>query len=187
MVATNKTLTSGRHVALLRGINLGTRRLPMKDLAAMFTAAGCRNVRTYIQSGNVVFLATPAVAKRVPEAVAAAIKRRFGFDAPVILRSAEELGAIVRNNPFLRAGCEPSTLHVAFLADVPARSAVAALDPDRSPPDEFIVRGGEIYLRMPNGMARTKLTNQYFDSKLATVSSARNWNTVVTLFEMTRE
>lgn len=158
----------------------------MKDLAAMFTAAGCRDVRTYIQSGNVVFGATPSLAKRVPKLVEAAVAAKFGFEAPVIVRSAEELESVVRHNPFLKRGGDPSSLHVAFLADVPTAAAVASLDPNRSAPDEFVVRGGVIYLWLPAGTAKSKLTNQYFDSKLKTVSSGRNWRTVMTLLEMTR-
>ena len=176
-----------RYVAFLRGVNVGGKhRLPMKDLAEIFVQAGCGGVRTYIQSGNVVFDASAPAAKRLPGAITAAIAARFGFDSPVIVRSAEELLSVVRHNPFVRAGCDPTSLHVVFLADVPAKGAVATLDPDRSPPDEFVVRGREIYLCLPGGTARSKLTNQYFDSKLRTVSSVRNWKTVLALLEMTR-
>jgi len=73
---------------------------------------------------------------------------------------------------------------VLFLADLPARRSVDDLDPGRSPSDEFAVRGQEVYLRLPNGVARSKLTNAYFDSKLATTSTGRNWRTVTKLFEL---
>jgi len=173
------------YVALLRGVNVGGKnRLPMKDLVAMFTGAGCGDVVTYIQSGNVVFRATEARASRVPGLIAAAIHDRLGFEAPVVMRTAGELRAIARGNPFLRSGANPETLHVMFLADRPPPGKVAALDPKRSPPDEFEVRGREIYFRCPNGMGRTKLTNQYFDTKLSTTSTVRNWRTVLTLLEM---
>jgi uncharacterized protein (DUF1697 family) len=90
----------------------------------------------------------------------------------------------VRGNPFLEAGADIGTLHVAILADAPAAAKVKALDPDRSPPDAFAVRGREIYLQCPNGYGRTKLTNAYFDSKLATTSTVRNWRTVLKLVEL---
>lgn len=152
----------------------------------MFTEAGCRDVSTYIQSGNVVFRAGAPLAKRIPSVIRTAIASKYGFDVPIIIRSAEDLRTLTRNNPFLRAGCDPVALHVAFLADAPAKAAVAALDPQRSPGDEFVVRGRDIYLHLPKGTARSKLTNQYFDSTLGTISSGRNWRTVLTLFEMTR-
>jgi uncharacterized protein (DUF1697 family) len=174
------------HVALLRGINLGSRRLPMKDLAAIFEGAGCRDVRTYIQSGNVVYRAGAALARRVPDLVEAAIADRFGFDAPVVTRTGAEIDAVVRANPFLAEGADPKALHVAFLKDRPAAPKVAALDPDRSPPDAFVVKGRELYLHLPNGVARSKLTNQWLDSGLGTISTARNWRTVLTLQEMAR-
>jgi uncharacterized protein (DUF1697 family) len=103
---------------------------------------------------------------------------------PVVVRSADELCAVARANPFLRKASDTAALHVAFLADAPAADKVAVLDPKRSPPDEFAVVGREIYLRCPTGMAKTKLTNAYFDSKLATISTARNWNTVLKLIEL---
>jgi uncharacterized protein (DUF1697 family) len=174
------------HVALLRGINLGGRRLPMKALADLFADTGCEDVRTYIQSGNVVFRADAKLAGRVPALVAKDISKGFGFDVPIVLRTAAELAAVVRNNPFLAAKADPKTLHVAFLADRPSKQCVAALDPHRSPPDEFVVRGSEIYLRCPNGVGQSKLTNQYFDSTLKTTSTVRNWNTVMTLLEWAR-
>jgi uncharacterized protein (DUF1697 family) len=100
-----------------------------------------------------------------------------------VLRTAEQMRAVARNNPFLRTGADPRTLHVAFLASKPTPARAAALDPARSAPDEFAVRGGEIYLRLADGMARTKLTNDYFDTKLETTSTVRNWATVVKLRE----
>jgi uncharacterized protein (DUF1697 family) len=169
-------------VALLRGINVGGKnKLPMKDLTAMFVEAGCGNVRNYIQSGNVVFETSPA---RLCEVIQERIEKQFGFRVPVILRNAKQLRAVVDNNPFLKVGAPPETLHVMFLADKPGQERIDALDPHRSPPDEFIVQGQEIYLRLPNGAGNSKLTNAYFDSKLATVSTVRNWRTVNTLLEM---
>jgi uncharacterized protein (DUF1697 family) len=172
-------------VALMRGINVGGKNMvPMRELVAAFVDAGCLDVRTYIQSGNVIFRAPAAVAARLPSRVEQAMADRFGFRVPVVTRTATELLAVTRNNPFLRPGTDPDALHVAFLAAVPGATAVAALDPGRSPPDRFSVRGRDIYLHCPNGLARTKLTNQYFDSKLATTSTVRNWRTVLKLLEL---
>jgi uncharacterized protein (DUF1697 family) len=171
------------HVALLRGINLGGRnKLPMRDLASIFDDAGCGEVRTYIQSGNVVFDASPRVARTVPEVVTAAIHKRFGIDVPVLVRTAAEMEAVVAGNPF----ADVETLHVCFLAGVPTSARVATLDPARSPGDRFEVRGREVYLSLAGGVARSKLTNAWFDAKLATVSTVRNWRTVQKLLELTR-
>jgi uncharacterized protein (DUF1697 family) len=170
------------HLALLRGINLGGKnKLLMKDLIEMFVKAGCTDVRTYIQSGNVVFNAAPGVAERLPGLITAHIAKSLGYRTPVVLRTAEQLGDVVRKNPFLEMGAAEETLHVMFLADLPSARGVEGLDPNRSVPDAFIVRGQEVYLQLPNGVARSKLTNDYFDSKLVTTSTARNWRTVIKL------
>jgi len=185
-----KTLVMDKSVfvALLRGINVGGKnKLPMAELAGLFEEAGCQDVRTYIQSGNVVYRAGTHLVKAVPRSVAAAIEQRYGYSVPVVTRSAAELSAIVAENPFLlRTGDEavdPKSLHVAFLQDKPTASRVRELDPDRSPPDEFVLSGREVFLHCPNGLARTKLTNAWLDSKLKTVSTVRNWKTVGVLAE----
>ena len=157
----------------------------MKDLAAMFTAAGCGSVSTYIQSGNVVFEAAAPLTRRIPSLIESAISESFGYRVPVVVRAGAELTKIARGNPFLRAGADPGTLHVAFLADAPAAPRLKTLDPGRSAPDAYAVRGREIYLHCPNGFARTGLTNAYFDSKLGTTSTVRNWKTVEALLELT--
>jgi uncharacterized protein (DUF1697 family) len=172
-------------LALLRGINVGGKnKLPMNDLRDIFTEAGCRDVRTYIQSGNVIFRADPDIVAPLPGIIATQIAARFGYRLPVVLRTAEEIGDVIRHNPFLAEGAAEETLHVLFLAEQPSAHNRESLDPDRSPPDAFIVRGQEVYLRLPNGAGRTKLTNAYFDTKLATISTGRNWRTVTKLLEL---
>ena len=183
----NKQSGDGFHIALLRGINVGGKNiLPMKALAAMFCEAGCGEVRTYIQSGNVVFTAKPALVRRVPRLISKAISNGFNLEIPIVMRTAGELAKVAGNNPFLKDGADTKPLSVAFLTDRPTKAAVASLDPGHSPPDEFDVRGREIYLRYPNGVGRTRLTNQYFDSRLKLTSTVRNWRTVLKLVEMAR-
>jgi uncharacterized protein (DUF1697 family) len=173
------------YLALLRGINVGGKnKLPMNDLRGLFVAAGCRDVRTYIQSGNVIFRADPPIVASLPNIMTTRIAERFGYRVPLIVRTAACIGDVIEHNPFIAEGAPVETLHVLFLADLPPASRLAALDPDRSPPDTFAVRGQEIYLRLPHGAARTKLTNTYFDAALATTSTARNWRTVTTLFTL---
>ena len=175
----------GTHVALMRGINVGGKnKLPMKDVVALFEKVGCRSVRTYIQSGNVVFQGDPAVAESVVDEVPRRIAKRFGYWVPVVLRSAEELRDAATRNPFVAEQPDPKHLHVGFLADAPDSDAVASLDPARSTGDRFAVLGREVYLHVPGGMARTKLTTDYFDRRLDTVMTVRNWRTVSRLLEM---
>ena len=174
------------YVALLRGINVGGKnRLPMRDLTCIFDEAGCRHIRTYIQSGNVVFEADSRSSEEIAGRVVAAIAERFGLAIPILLRTAAEMDDVARGNPFLEAGAPADALHALFLADWPEPRRVASLDPERSRTDAFVVRGREVYLWLPNGAARTRLTNDYFDSRLGTTSTGRNWRTIVNLLEMT--
>jgi len=170
-------------VALLRGVNVGGKNvLPMRELAAMFVAAGCVEVETYVQSGNVVFGAAEDEVGGLAGVIEGGVAERFGIRSPVILRSAAEMRRVVAGNPF--AGVADLSLHVYFLRDLPTAVKVRGLDYARSAGDSFAVVGREIYLHLPNGMARTKLTNVYFDRALGTVCTARGWKTVGRLAEM---
>ena len=176
------------YALLLRGVNVGGRnRLRMAPLAEALRSAGCQAVRTYIQSGNAVFRATPSEAREAAVAAAALATERTGRNVETVLRTGEELERAVLDNPFRDAEGDHRSLHVGFLSLRPAPQRVAALDLNRSLPDKFAVRGREIYLHLPNGAARTRLTNAYFDSILGTVSTFRNWRTVLKLLEMAAE
>jgi uncharacterized protein (DUF1697 family) len=120
---------------------------------------------------------------RIPEWIG----ERFGFRPPAVVRTAAQIERIVAANPFLADGAPESALHVLFLADAPDPARLAALDPDRSPPETIMAQGREIYLHAPNGLARSKFTNDYFDRTLATISTARNWRTVTTLLALMTE
>ncbi len=174
------------YVALLRGINVGGKaKLPMKELSAIFEGCGATGVRTYIQSGNVVFESDDA--EGCVAGVTKGIGAKYGYPGRIVLRSGEEMRECYAGNPFRKAGVAEAALHVYFLGDLPEKGAVKGLDAGRSAPDEFVVKGREIYLFLPDGMARTKLTNAYFDSRLKTFCTARNWGTVGKLVGMLEE
>lgn len=168
-----------RYVALLRGVNLGgTNKVAMPELRDLVESIGLSDVSTYIQSGNVLFTAGKPPD---PTDLESAIEDRFGISVSVALRSASDLRKALRNNPFPDA--ETSTLHVGFLTDKPRQSVVAQLDAGRFAPDEFAVRGTEMYLHLPNGMGRSKLP-PYLGRKLGVPTTIRNWNTVSKLAEL---
>lgn len=171
-----------RHVALMRGINVGGKnKLPMEGLRQIFSKAGAQNISTYIQSGNVLFSAIPDEIEPMMSRVTQSVQEQFGLSTPIVVRNASEVDAVTRMNPYLAAGLPESTLHVYFLNDIPDAPAAAKLDPLRSPEDRFHLLGRDIFAYLPNGAGRSKLTNAYFDSKLRTISTMRNWNTVFTL------
>ncbi len=168
-------------VALLRGVNVAGRTLPMAELRELMESLGFEHVHTYIQSGNVLFSAKK---RPTPAVLAAAIERRFGLDVDVMLRSASELERTIERNPF--ADADRSKLHVGFMARKPAAANVAALDGDSFLPEEFALVGTELYLHLPGGMARTKLPD-YVLRRIKVPTTIRNWNTVTKLAELAKE
>ena len=176
-------------VALLRGINVGgNNMIPMKELSAKMTAAHFESVRTYIQSGNILFRADAKRADELPSDIAALIKKHFKLEVPVVVRTQAELSKLASAHPFEAVpGANDKTLNVAFLSGTPLAEHVALLDPTRSPQDHFRVVGRDIFLFYGGGVAGTKLTNAYFDSKLKVVTTVRNWKTVRTLAELAAE
>jgi len=174
-------------VALLRGINVGGRRLiSMAELRSLFSSLGYEGVVTYIQSGNVVFRSPTDNADDVAASLEREIARAFDVSPAVLLRTTAELEAIAASSPHLSPDADLSKLHVVFLDRAPAAGAAAKLDPGRSPPDELSLRGREIYLRLPNGAGRSKLTIDYFERVLGVRATQRNWNTLLKLVELAR-
>jgi len=173
------------YLALLRGINLGgVNKVPMKELRTLFEELGYEDVQTYLQSGNVVFEAKSSTSKRLAAEIEGAITEAFKPAVSVIVRTHRELERVATGKPFPTEGVKPSSLHVMFLAEPASAKAIKTLDPDRSPPDEFEVKGREVYLLFPNGSGRSKLTLDYFEKKLGTRGTGRNWNTVVKVLEL---
>jgi uncharacterized protein (DUF1697 family) len=169
------------YIALLRGINVGgSRKIHMADLRDIFAEAGCADVISYIQSGNVVFTHPLQAQFDLAAELEHRIEAATGFDVPVILRTDLEWAGVVDANPY--PGVEPTTLHVVFLAESPAPEAVASFDVARFAPEEFAVVGREVYLRLPDGIGRAKLPPAL--PLIRGVGTARNWRTVLKLAEL---
>lgn len=175
-------MSSEPQVALLRGINVGGHHVvPMADLRTALEHAGLSDVRTYIQSGNVVFRA----GDRDPEAtVRAVIRGTFGFDVPVIVRSLDEVERIVGAHPGV-GGEVPSRWLLVFLLDRPA-DADDAPDPERFGDDRFVVDGREVYATYPNGVGRSKLTLDVVQRSFGVVATARNLSTLAAIVSLGR-
>jgi uncharacterized protein (DUF1697 family) len=174
--------------ALLRGINVGGRsKVAMADLRRIAADLGLADVTTYVQSGNLVFTTRHGDVDEAISGLEAAIASEIGLEITVIARTAQRLAEVAAGHPFASAQIEHRMLHVVFLADRPTSDAVAALDSDRSPPDRFEVRGDHIYLSYPGGSGRSKLSLDWFERELGVRGTARNWNTVTKLAEMTAQ
>ena len=177
------------YIALLRGVNVGPhKRMKMEKLRSACEALGFENVKTYIQSGNVVFrapeLSDAALAKKIGDCIA----RDFGFPADVITRTKEEMGEIIANNPLLQEkGIEASKLHVVFLSAKPSPASLHKLQALTLAPDGVRNLDREIYFYFPNGVSGSSLWEHPLDKVLIVTSTMRNWNTVNKLYQMARE
>jgi uncharacterized protein (DUF1697 family) len=166
-----------RQIALLRGINVGgNKRVEMARLHALLEELGYRDVRTYVNSGNVVFSGPRRSEKHLETAIA----KTFGFDVPVVLRSRDELADIVQANPLRDIATDPAKHLVVFCS----AEASTDLDPADFAPETFHVRGREVYLWMPGGIRDSPLAKLLANKSLGAKSTARNWRTVEKLLEL---
>ena len=171
------------YVALLRGINVGGKnKIKMADLEALFIGLGHADVITYIQSGNVVFKSPTKTASALASAIEQRIARDLGMEVAIVLRTKAELGKVIAANPF--ADVDLARVHVTFLAGKPEAALVRALDDHKSPPDEFRIARREVYVFCPTGYGNTKLNNAFWERRLKTSATARNWKTVTKLVEL---
>lgn len=170
-------------VALLRGVNVGGKnKVPMADLREAIEGSGQENVRTYIQSGNLVFTSRSADAQKVAASLEQAIAGRFGMNVDVAVRSRAELVAVVEASPYRQRGEDPSKLHVVFLHGT-AKASVRGIETDAYAPEEIAAVGRELHLFLPNGVGRSKLAADVARSK-SRRGTMRNWRTVTKLLEM---
>ena len=171
-------------VALYRGINVGGNNvLPMNDLVAVLENLGARDVGTYVQSGNAVFLSEETDASSLSGRIGAAIEEGHGFEPRVLLLGSEELERAVRSNPFPEA--EPKTLHLYFLESSPERPDLGALEGIKGDRERFVLGDGVFYLHAPNGVGRSKLAANA-EKLLGVPATARNWRTVRKVSEMAK-
>ena len=169
-------------IALIRGINVGGhKKIKMADVKSLCEKLGLDDVRTHLQSGNVVF----RTSKTDRAKLASDIEKALGLDARVILRSAAELRKAIEANPMLAdAQSKPSGFIVMFLDGKPAANAMQSLRDAYAGPEEMQLHGAELYIRYGDDMGRSKLTNALIERRLGVAGTARNWNTVTKLLEM---
>jgi len=172
------------YIAMLRGINVGRGKVvKMERLRASFAALGFGEVRTYVQSGNVVFQSERK--SELTRTIEAKIQHDFGFTVPVLIKTSKELAQIVRDNPLLRAkGIDVSKLHVTFLSNAPPKTAASVLEDLATTRERFRISNREIYLYCPDGYGNSKLANNTIEKKFSLVATTRNWRTVNALLKM---
>ena len=177
------------HVVMLRGINVGGRKsIRMENLRASFEALRFRNVRTYVQSGNVIFDSTSVSENELMKKIGEKILRDYGFPVGLIVRSAVQMRKVVRENPFLKGQVvDPSKLHVTFLSNLATKKSLEKMERLNGAPDQYRILGHEVYLYCPGGYGRTKLSNNAIEKALSVEATTRNWNTANTLARISSE
>ncbi|MDZ5441486.1 DUF1697 domain-containing protein [Micromonospora sp. 4G57] len=176
---------TNRYAALLRGVNVGATRLAMADLRRLVADLGHEEVKTYLQSGNVVFTSTATDTTKLARGIERALADELGLDVPVLVRSGAELTAVIEGSPYADRQDDPTRLLVAFLAAPPAKARVGALTVPAGENVEYTVAGREVHLHFPDGgYGRTKFTNAYLEKQLGVVATTRNWKSVCALRDL---
>ena len=176
-----------RYIAILRGINVGTgRKVLMADLKKLCESLGLKNVQTYIQSGNLIFeLAQPEPISTLETRLHQSISETFGFEIPVLIRTAAEWADSIAKNPFLNEEhVDIDRLHLTCLNQLPAPELVEKIKNFQYLPDRYEIVGRDIFIFCAAGYGTSKLVNSFFESKLKVPATTRNWKTVMKLNEM---
>jgi len=175
------------YVAMLRGVNVGGNSLRMDWLRQACENLGWQNVRTYVQSGNIVF-SSRGSALKLAQMLKETIDVQTRLPVTVVLRSAADMKKVVADNPFLKQkGIDASKLHVTFLGKAPIKPALDRLDALAGTRDQYRLNGSELYLNCPVNYGETKLSNGAIEKVLGVGATTRNWKTVMTLHAMAAE
>ncbi len=171
------------YVALLRGVNVGARtQLKMADLREVVEGLGHEQVRTYINSGNVLFRTSDRSRDSIADEIRTALREFVGRDIPVMVRSKADLARVAGHNPFPDA--DQKYLHVAFLSVAPSSADIAAMMAlFEGHAERAEIRGSEAYVDFPNGAGRSKIDFKRVEKASALEATARNWRTVNTLLQ----
>ena len=175
-------------IALVRGVNVvGNNKIKMDQLRLLFGSIGLKQAITYIQSGNVLFKSKHKDSKKLEAKIETAIEKGFGFRPRVVVRASSQLDEIIHRNPFAaRPDIEPNKLLVTFLATDPGEDVRRKVREIKVNPEELFIDGCELFTYYPGGVGQSKLPAALIERTLGTPGTARNWNTVLNLREMSR-
>jgi uncharacterized protein (DUF1697 family) len=176
-----------QHILLLRGINLaGRNRIAMPALRDALAAAGFGDVRTYLQSGNVV-LSSSAKAENVARKTQRLIAKEFGLDIAVVVRTRAQLAKVVERNPLQKVAKNPKRYQVSFLDAKPTRDIMRRVEEAAATAEQVVAIGREIYAWHPEGIGRSRLWALLAGQRLGVIATARNWTTVTKLLALADE
>ena len=175
------------YIALFRGINIGGHNLlPMKDLVLILQRLGLQKIRTYIQSGNVLFQCEDRNASQLADRMSAEIKKTQGFAPQVLLLEPQDLSKAITSNPFPEAESDPKTLHVLFLMSAPKAPDLKKLEQIKAASERFELKGRFFYLHALDGVGRSKLAASA-ERLLGVPVTGRNWKTVQEIMALAKK
>lgn len=178
-----------KYISILRGINVsGKRMIKMAELKNLYEALGLINVITYIQSGNVVFETYQTEEAEIAKKIELSITKSYGFDVPVLVKTVACWEKVINSNPYINdCNKEISRFHVTFLSGNVAPELAEMIRDIKSGNDAYLIVEKAVYLYCPDGYGRTKFTNTFFEKKLKTKATTRNWETVKKLLEIAKQ
>jgi uncharacterized protein (DUF1697 family) len=177
------------YIALLRGINVsGKKKIKMADLRSHLEELNFQNIKTYIQSGNILFKSDETDQSVLEQQIKDKIEEKYGFDVPVMVKLATDFQHVIDNNPFAKDETNDiKCMHITFLGSLPTQEQVDHLATYSYPSEEYVLENKDIYFYAPNGYGRAKMNNNFFEKKLKVRATTRNWKTVNKLFLMVNE
>ena len=177
------------YISILRGINVsGQKIIKMDALRKMYENLGFQSVKTYIQSGNVIFKSKDSKIDGIVQTISRQIKKDFGFDVPVIVLTIDKLKKIIKNSPFSKdLRKDASFLHVTFLSSKPKSFEREVIETKRSNKEEISFSDDAVYLYCPDGYGISKLSNSFLETKLKVGATTRNWKTTNELLKIALE
>ena len=168
------------YISLLRGINVsGQKKIPMKELAKVYEQLGYQGVKTYIQSGNVIFTTGEDNMAELSKKIETTIQQQFEFDVKVLVKTPQALQNVILENPFAR-----ERTFVTFLFQLPKTIPLDELNQAKQAGEELMVKRDVVYFCCPDNYGKSKLSNNFFETKLKVPATTRNWKTVNKLFEL---
>jgi uncharacterized protein (DUF1697 family) len=175
------------YISMVRGINVGGKKVKMSKLKELYLSLNFKDVKTYIQSGNVIFRSKNLDLSYLRDIIEDKIANVFGFNVKVLIRTKIELKNVLEENPLKREDFKH--LYITFLSDVPSKNLITDLNRFievnmKGNSDKFFISKKEIYLFLPDGYGRTKLNNNFFEKKLGVSATTRNLKSVSKLFDI---
>jgi uncharacterized protein (DUF1697 family) len=186
VISTAKKITMHTHLALLRGINVsGQKLIKMEDLRKLMETAGFENVKTYIQSGNIIFESRESNKAKISAMIKKLISDHYGFDVGILMLNHADLAKAIANNPLLKEkDIDLKQVYVTFLSESPIDEHIEKFKTTNIEKDIAVILGDVMYLKYFVGAGTTKLTNALIENRLKVVATTRNWNTTLKLMEL---